>query len=80
MASESVAATGTLNSIDATANKVNITHGPIPALEWPGMTMDFQLGAGVSLEGIEPGAKVSFQLRKLAGGAYEIESLSPVGE
>jgi Cu/Ag efflux protein CusF len=68
--------TGTVNAVMAAERKVNITHGPIPALGWPGMTMDFRLSDTASLEGIETGAKVIFQLRKATDGAYEIESLS----
>ncbi len=79
MASSSIAATGTVNSINTAERKVNITHEAIPALEWPGMTMDFPLGDGVSLKGIESGTKVTFHLRKVASGAYVIESLSALG-
>ncbi len=40
--------------------------------------MDFRLADTASLEGIEAGAKVVFQLRKGPDGAYEIESVSPL--
>src|SRR5215213_10191194 len=33
-------ATGTVNSVDAAQRKINLNHGPIPALGWPSMTMD----------------------------------------
>jgi Cu/Ag efflux protein CusF len=79
-AGEPVVATGKLNAIMASDRKVNITHDPIPALGWPGMTMDFRLADTASLEGIEAGARVAFQLRKGSDGAYEIESLSPFEE
>jgi Cu/Ag efflux protein CusF len=68
--------TGRINAVMAAERKVNITHEPIPALGWPGMTMDFRLSDTASLEGIEVGAKIIFRLRKAANGAYEIESLS----
>jgi Cu(I)/Ag(I) efflux system protein CusF len=77
---ERISATGKLNEIMASERKVNITHGPIPALGWPGMTMDFRLADTASLEGIEAGARIVFQLRKGSDGAYEIESLSPLEE
>jgi Cu(I)/Ag(I) efflux system protein CusF len=77
---ERVSATGKLNAIMASDRKVNITHGPIPALGWPGMTMDFRLADTASLEGIEAGAKIAFKLRKASDGAYEIESLNPLEE
>lgn len=34
---------GTVNSIDPDAGTANITHGPIPEIGMPGMTMDFPL-------------------------------------
>jgi Cu/Ag efflux protein CusF len=68
-AGDRVSATGKLNAIMTSERKVNITHGPIPALGWPGMTMDFRLADTASLEGIEVGAKVAFQLRKGSDGA-----------
>ena len=77
---ELVSATGKLNAIMASESKVRITHDPIPALGWPGMTMDFRLAETAGLEGIEAGAKIAFQLRKGSDGAYEIESLSPLEE
>jgi Cu/Ag efflux protein CusF len=67
---------GTVNAILIGEKKINITHGPIPALGWSGMTMDFRLADAVTLEGIEVGSKVTFRLRKAADGMYEIESLS----
>lgn len=75
-AGDLVAAAGTVNSVAADDRKINITHDPIPALGWPGMTMDFKLARDIKLEGVEPGAKISFQLRKRSDGAYVIESLS----
>jgi Cu/Ag efflux protein CusF len=55
--------TGTVNAVMAAEREVNITHKPIPALGWPGMTMDFRLADAVSLEGIDAGAEVIFRLR-----------------
>jgi Cu(I)/Ag(I) efflux system membrane fusion protein len=79
-AGEPISATGKVNAIMPAERKVNITHDPIPALGWPGMTMDFRLADSVSLEGVEAGSEVVFQLRKAADGAYEIEALSPLPE
>ena len=75
---QSISATGKVNAIMASERKVNITHDPIPALDWPGMTMDFRLADSANLEGIKVGAKVEFQLRKASDGVYEIESLKPL--
>ena len=75
--SEAASGTGTVNAIMDAERRVNISHGPIPALGWPGMTMDFDLADSATTEGIKVGQRVAFRLRKRADGAYEIESLSP---
>jgi Cu/Ag efflux protein CusF len=77
---DTASGTGTVNAVMAAERKINISHDPIPELEWPEMTMDFRLADAVSLEGIEAGARVTFQLRKGENGVYEIESLSLSGE
>ena len=64
--------TGTLNAI--TENKVNVTHGPIPALQWPEMTMDIPVSESVDLSGFEKGDNVRFFL-KLKDKAYVIEKM-----
>ena len=50
---------GTVNSVDAKAGKVNLTHGPIPSLKWSGMTMDFQVKDTAVLKGVAPGQNVT---------------------
>jgi hypothetical protein len=39
--------TGTVNSVDPTQHKVNVSHNPIPDIGWPAMTMDFSVAASV---------------------------------
>lgn len=74
--SDVVSGTGQVNAIMAAERKVNISHEPIPALDWPGMTMDFRLADTATLEGIDVGDTITFRLRKGEDGVYEIESLS----
>jgi len=69
---------GTINSIDASGRKMNITHGPVAALRWPGMTMDFGVGPGVDLAALKAGSKIEFTLTRGADGMYVIESVQPV--
>ena len=55
---------------------ITISHGPVPELKWPAMTMEFQLPKA----GIEPpavGASVEFEFVSTAGGEYRIESIRP---
>lgn len=68
---------GKVNSVDAASRKVNMTHGPVAALKWPGMTMDFGVAPGVDMGAFKPGAKVDFTLKQGAGGMYEIDSVKP---
>jgi len=67
---------GTINKVLASERKVNVSHAAIPALKWPAMTMDLGVAEAVSLDGIEAGDEVTFQLRKEANGSYVIESLA----
>ena len=71
--------TGTVNSVDATARKININHDPIPAIGWPAMTMDFAVAPTVDLRAVKPGARVNFQMMQGQGGMYVIQSVTPVG-
>ena len=67
-------ATGTVNKINSDGT-VNITHGPVASLGWPGMAMDFQVKDKALLKGIKPGQKISFEIGKEASG-YVITAIS----
>lgn len=71
--------TGTVNSVDASGHKINLTHGPIPALGWPEMTMDFAVAPVVDLRTLKPGSRVDFTIEQGEGGRYEIQSVKPAG-
>lgn len=68
---------GTVNAVDATARRVNMTHGPIAALKWDGMTMNFDVAPGVDLGALKSGEKISFTLKRGDDGAYIIDSFRP---
>lgn len=68
---------GKVNAVDAKAGKINLTHGPIPALQWPGMTMDFAVLPGTDLSGIKVGDQVTFTLGRAPDGMYAIQSVKP---
>ena len=71
---------GTVKVVKATEHKLNITHDPIPALNWPAMTMDFEVKAGVSLEDVHPGDRVHFGLEKSANNHYLITMIHNMGQ
>ena len=56
--------------------KLVIKHGPIRALQMPGMTMPFGVAPDVDLSGLAPGAKVKFTLGRDATGIYVIDQIS----
>lgn len=68
---------GKINSVDMAARKVNMTHGPVAALKWPGMTMDFQVATDADMSALKPGASVRFTLKQGADGMYMIDSVQP---
>ncbi len=65
---------GILNKILKDAQKINITHGPIPALQWPEMTMDIPVSKAVDLSSFTEGDNVRFFL-KLEDKTYVIEKM-----
>jgi Cu(I)/Ag(I) efflux system protein CusF len=71
--------TGIVNSVDASGHKINLTHGPIPALGWPGMTMEFAVAPAFDLRTLKPGTRVDFTIEQGDGGNYEIKSVKPAG-
>jgi len=79
MAHDGAHGTGTVNSIDPTAHKVNLSHQAIPQIGWPAMTMDFAVDPAIDLRAVRPGSKVDFTIEQGAGGMYEIKTLKPAG-
>lgn len=75
--SAGVAGTGTVNSVDAAAGKLNLTHEPIKAIGWPAMTMNFAVAEGVDLDALSKGDAVTFTLMRGADGIYMVESIQP---
>ncbi len=70
--------TGLVNSIDMQQGTVNITHGPVKTLGWPGMTMNFKVEDKALLKDIKPGQKVKFEIVKEAPGKFYISHLNPL--
>jgi Cu(I)/Ag(I) efflux system protein CusF len=69
---------GTINSVDAKAGKINITHEPIASLGWDGMTMDFEVQDKAALATLKKGQKVTFQLVEARKGKYVISEIAAV--
>ena len=48
---KSYQAVGSVDSVDVSSDTVSMNHEPIPALQWPAMTMDFGLASKDVIEG-----------------------------
>lgn len=68
-----VEAEGTITAIDNEAGTITIDHGPVPAVDWPAMTMGFTADPGLR-ERVQVGDQVNFQFRQTASGG-EITSI-----
>lgn len=67
---------GTVRSMDMQRGRVTIAHGPIPAMNWPAMTMTFAARDPAMLRGLRSGERVRFALQPTAqGGSFVIERI-----
>jgi Cu(I)/Ag(I) efflux system membrane fusion protein len=56
------AGSGKVNQIDVKDGTLEISHGPMPTLKWPAMTMNFRFKDKAQLNGIKPGDEIEFQI------------------
>lgn len=70
---------GKVIALDAAKRRLELEHGPIPALKWPAMQMEFTVSDPAILQGVKPGDEVSFEMRaeQSKDGDWVIESLRP---
>ncbi len=68
-------ADGVVDSVDAQANAVTLTHGPVASLKWPGMTMEFKLANAALLKDLKPGAKVAIEFVERQPGEWVITTV-----
>jgi len=55
---------------------VTISHGPVPSLNWPPMTMGFSAPAGAPPQDVQVGDTVEFEFRKAGKGGFEIVTIA----
>lgn len=57
---------------------VNVSHGPIPEIGWPAMTMDMPLSPDAEMmDNVNPGDTVTMMLVKGEDGMYAVQALMP---
>lgn len=71
---------GKVNGVDMKAGKVNLTHGPIPSLNWPAMTMDLQVKDKALLKGVMPGQNIEFDIAQQDPGQFAITRIAPAAK
>ena len=77
---KSIMGVGIVKGVKSAEHKLNITHDPIPALNWPAMTMDFEVTDDVSLEDVHAGDRIHFGLVKSANNRYVINMIHNMGQ
>lgn len=58
---------------------VTISHGPVPELKWPAMTMGFSKPDPKAFPGVKAGDDVQFQFKKGGAMGYELVDVRPAG-
>lgn len=66
--------TGVVKQLDTAVGKVTISHGAIPSLSWPAMTMTFAVKDKGLLNKLSVGKTVTFQITK-EGADYVVTSV-----
>ncbi|SEI96195.1 Cu and Ag efflux protein CusF [Sphingobium sp. AP50] len=66
--------TGTVTAIDKSAGKITLSHGPIPEVGWPAMTMTFAAKPEL-LSSVAVGDKVAFDVT-VKGTAGEVTAIT----
>lgn len=74
-AAETVWAKGEITAVMAEHRMLTIRHQPVPAWDWPGMTMDFTANAELDMSTAQPGQPIEFEIRKTEDGQYEVIDL-----
>ncbi|MBI2749101.1 MAG: efflux RND transporter periplasmic adaptor subunit [Burkholderiales bacterium] len=71
-------AEGSVDSLDLKAGIVSLSHGPVPTLKWPAMTMEFKAANAALLSGLKTGQAVSFEFVERQPGEYVVTSIAAV--
>lgn len=70
-------AAGKVESVDAEG--ITITHGPVPTLKWPGMTMGFSKPNPKAFPDVKAGDTVRFEFKQGGPMGYELVAVQKVG-
>ena len=65
---------GVVKAVDANANLVTLVHDPVKSLNWPAMTMKFQVKDKALLDKLAVGTKVEFDFEQ-SGKGYVVTAI-----
>ena len=72
---EQHATTGTVTAIDAAQRRITLAHEAVSSLQWPPMTMSFQVDDAAMIEALQVGDQVRFSFTQ-RGDAFVIGDIS----
>ncbi|MDQ5945166.1 MAG: rane fusion protein copper/silver efflux system [Pseudomonadota bacterium] len=72
-------AEGSVDSIDAKAGTLMLSHAPVASLKWPAMTMEFKVANEALLHGLKPGTAISFEFVERQQGEWVVTAIKPAG-
>ncbi len=72
---ENVFASGKVDAVNVKKRRLRVSHGPIEALAWPSMTMEFDVDRNVQLDGIAAGQDIRFALRQEHAGHWVVSEV-----
>lgn len=72
---QAVFGSGIVEALDIASRRIRISHGPIEALGWTAMTMEFDVLPGANLDAIKIGQSIHFSLSTSKVGDYVISNI-----
>ncbi len=70
--------TGRITRVDAKTGELEMQHDPIPSINWPAMTMEFEVRDPAILKGLKAGQQVEFDLAD-EDGDFPLIAIRPRG-
>ncbi len=69
-------ATGTITVVDSNSRTVTIEHEPVASLNWPAMTMTFEVQDASQLQNLEAGDQIQFAFVDAGNNRYLIREIN----
>jgi Cu(I)/Ag(I) efflux system membrane fusion protein len=68
-------AEGAIEAIDLKAGSFTVSHGPVPSLKWPAMSMEFAVANTGLLQGYKAGDAIAFEFVERQPGEWVVTSV-----